>query len=194
MPEPTRNENNINSSLDRSNIILRKLLQECKKSGMDHELILNMIKNELDNIRSDMQNNVNKYKKVMNAQLEYILKKNEFLCNELQSAAEENRRNSDMYDVMLRGIPYEENEELLTLFSGVANAIGFEHDYSIALNDIFRVSTNKSQKCAPILVKFKSVILKGEFMERYFQKDCLLLKDITTTSDNRRVYATDNSN
>lgn len=170
-----------------------ELLQKFdEKSDKNHQDVLDTIKQQTDGLRSEFQDHLIELEAKIDTKLESVTKKSQILANKFERTLEENSRLSKINDVIIRGIPYNDNEKLLRTFSRVARAVGFKHSNATAINDIFRIPSNYGKKGGPILVKFSSIILKREFMSRFLRKKYVNLKDIATTTEIRRIYASDN--
>lgn len=108
----------------------------------------------------------------------------------LISIVENNERLTKLNDVVLKGIPTYQKENLVNVFDQISLAIGFEEKCS-AVNIIIRLKRGSNQIAPPILVKFVSAIKKRDFMTRYYTRRDLNLNAIgMKTTD--RICATDN--
>ncbi|KAJ6642744.1 hypothetical protein Bhyg_07698 [Pseudolycoriella hygida] len=106
----------------------------------------------------------------------------------VESSIADNERVSKLNDVIVRGIPYDSNENLLKILQATSDAIGFEDKLLLSVNNIFRLGSGNK----PILVQFVSNILKRQFMANYFVKLNLKLSDIGFTGNDSRIYCCDN--
>lgn len=127
----------------------------------------------------------------MDDKLQLISSHHSTQFDELARVMENNERLSKLNDVILRGIPTNTNEALVTIFDQISLAIGFGAKSS-AVNNIFRFGNESAtNRNMPIIVKFLTTISQQLFMSNYFAHAKLNLREIGCESDNR-IYASHN--
>lgn len=190
MPPVTRKnsaavvETEIKSTDDKVLLLLNKLEE---KIDSNHKDIGDKIQQQSINFRDEFSKSLNQLESKMDDKMQNSLSCHASQLDKLACIIENNERLAKLNDVLLRGIPTNKNESLLSLFDQISTTIGFEAKRS-AVNNIFRFGTETN---APILVKFLSIILKREFMTKYFAHRELTLSAINMDSQNR-IYASDN--
>lgn len=108
----------------------------------------------------------------------------------VESSIENSERLKRLNDVVIRGIPMYNNEQLTKLFELISKAIKFDHRVNSCLNNIFRINRS-TDKASPIIAQFTSMLYKREFMRNYFKHGQLKLRDIGGDSD-KRIFVSDN--
>lgn len=111
----------------------------------------------------------------------------------VESSIEDNNRSKRLNDIVLRGIPVYQNEQLLKMFESISKAIKYEHPIHACINNIFRIGKRNinTGSASPIIVQFTTLLYKREFMSQYFKHGDLKLSDIGGNTSNR-IYASDN--
>lgn len=97
--------------------------------------------------------------------------------------------------VILR-VPYKENEDLRKHFGAILTALQLPRDgyHNIMIRRISKLNPQTSSRrvvTPPIVVVFESRVQRNEFMQAYFRKRNLSLKDLGFPSDDR-VYVNEN--
>lgn len=109
---------------------------------------------------------------------------------------EEVDRQNRLCEILLRGIPMNEKENLTLLFEKMSTVLKFQHEKMYALHSIFRfrskIHTNDEQlRAPPILIKFSTPIIKREFFNLFLKQKDLNLSHLGFNSSNR-IYISDN--
>lgn len=158
----------------------------------DSQELLEKIKEYADSLRYGPKN----YSAAKSKDDTQVVSDHVKIGNQMNNSVEDNRRQTQVNDVILRNIPYNQKEKLLDMFAQIAEAVGFEYSIYTSLNTIFRLSSD-NKNGAPILVRFVSLILKRKFMINFHRKrpqlkDIALIAATSTTCMNRRIFAREN--
>lgn len=90
-------------------------------------------------------------------------------------------------DIIITGIPFVQNENVVNIFEALSKSIGFMNATS-CLNTIFRLPGERLTR--PIVAKFSSGLFKHEFFNLYIKYQQLSLMNIGLKS-NDRIYIND---
>lgn len=98
-------------------------------------------------------------------------------CDILESKVERLERLSHLSDLLLNGVPYFQNENLLEIYNAICNVIKFNTaDYT--LQAIFRIGKSSSSRNASIIMKFISPAARSSFYSLYLKFKILSLHHI----------------
>lgn len=161
-----------------------------------------MWKNELSVI-------LNKHMKDAESKLVDVSKRIESNENKIELLERKSRIN----DIIIRGIPYKDRENLVNFFVKLAAEIKFPYDNMYSVSSIFRLGKPRkpvlaeasstisgtggadvliSTKPPPILVTFTTPRLKGAFCRLFNKCDNLNYNKIGLDGSTNRIYLTDN--
>lgn len=184
MPYETRKGANDQSDNEKILAFMNKLdgkfdkISEDFKSNLDKQTI---------KVRKEFQKHLSEF----DDKLVCVINEQSAKVCELESVNENNERISRLNDVVIKGVPYAQNEKLFEIFDKIAVAINFGHSKFSSLNNLFRLKSSSDSLSPPILLQFSTQLLRREFMSNYFAHGNLKLSHIGLTSENR-IYACDN--
>lgn len=116
--------------------------------------------------------------------------------NAIETRCDHQERIMKLDDIIIKGIPKTQQENLLDIFSLIGSALGFEHDKYCAVKNIIRIGNMSGHSAANkvttsfIIVTFGSQIFKREFMNKYYKRLNLNLGDIGYSLADR-IYISD---
>lgn len=95
-------------------------------------------------------------------------------------------------EIMISGIPYSNNENVLDLFGKISMHIGYKYEIIYSVDKIRRLAaratnSKNSVSCPFIVVCFSTLLLKNEFMKLYFAAKNLNIS-ILGFSNSNRIY------
>lgn len=162
------------------------------KMDRNHQDITSKIDQQTNMIRDEFSKNLIDFQTKIENNVQRDLSNHSSRVEQLSAVVANIERETKLNDVILRGIPSTDNERVMNIFDQVCTTIGFELKCS-AVNNVFRLGTtkNNTDRNTAILVKFSSLVLKREFMSKYFAFRNLNLRSIGMDSD-ERIYASDN--
>lgn len=101
-------------------------------------------------------------------------------------------------DILIRGIPFKDKENLVQFFDKLAKEIKYPYDNMYSLSSIFRLQNSQHQNATsnnvyppPILATFSTPRLKSAFC-RLFNSANLNQLNLGIDNTNHRIYITDN--
>lgn len=106
-------------------------------------------------------------------------------------------RQNRLNDILVRGVPMMDKENMYSLFDKMAKVLKFPYEKLYVLSSIFRLRNNSNSSSSnstqppPILIKFTTPIVKRIFFSQYMKFKGLKLNDIGFESTDR-IYFTDN--
>lgn len=184
MPYETRKVANEQSDTDKIFVFLNKLDMKFDKISED-------FKSNLDKQTIKVRNEFQKHLSEFDDKLVCVIKEQSAKVCELESVNENNERISRLNDVVIKGVPFTQNEKLFEVFNKIAVAIKYDQSKFSSLNNLFRLKSSSETRSQPILLQFSTQLLRREFMSKYFAHANLKLNHIGFTSENR-IYACDN--
>lgn len=177
----------IDKSDDKMLSMMKKLNLKIDKNHVDIAAKIDQISTHH---RDEFLENLREMESKMDDKLTKCFASSKCHVDYLTNIVENNERVAKLNDVILKGIPLNRKESLVTIFDQISLAIGFEAKCS-AVNIIIRLKNGSHQIVSPILVKFVSAILKRDFMTKYYAHRDLKLSAIGLDSEDR-IYASDN--
>jgi hypothetical protein len=118
------------------------------------------------------------------------LKKHDKQISELQKQFDRSQKESEL---IVTGVPYNENENLTTIVSNISAAIQCGNEVDLRKIEVFRLGQSKPERSAPILMKFSCKFDRKIFYRRYMAKRTLCQRDVGfQTESNSRVYINEN--
>lgn len=177
----------IDKSDDKMLSMLKKLNLKIDKNHADIGAKIDLIS---AHHRDELLVNIREMESKMDDKFTKCFATNTSQVDHVINIVENNERIAKLNDVVLRGIPSDHKENLVTTFDQISLAIGFEAKCS-AVNVIIRLKRGSNETAAPILVKFVSAIMKRDFMAKYYARRDLNLNSIGSNTDGR-IYASDN--
>lgn len=172
-------EKNSKTSNDKFSVLENKLTSQTDLWKTEMNKILSNHLNKCDTNYNSLASKVNIVEKTVSDHLELIERKNR------------------LNEILIRGIPEKEKENLYGLYNKLAKAVKFPYEMAYVLSRIFRLkhksSTESSSKnqAPPILLKFVTPYLKQSFFKQYWKFKHLKLSDIGFDSADR-IFLSDN--
>lgn len=109
------------------------------------------------------------------------------ISNDMEDRIDYLERQTKLCDVVVKNIPYRQEENMENLMYDICDAIKFSNTGTI--KSAFRLSTSQNRS-NPIIMKFDEVADKRNFMQAYFQHPLLNLTDVGFRTKQRIVALT----
>lgn len=145
--------------------------------------------------KSEINNVLANHLKVTETRIDHLASKLSSFAGTVEEKMESLDRQNRLNDVLIRGIPTTERENIFHLYEKLAKVLKFPYETMYVVNSIFRLNKNNVASnmnlSPPILLKFATPILKRAFFNQYLKFQNLRLSDIGFTST-ERIYINDN--
>lgn len=157
------------------------------------------IESKIDSCKSDLEERIGglelklaELRNDCNSSVQHIAETVDVLRHDLDCTAEGIDRLGRSQDVLISGVPYLENENLLGLFRNVANSLGYKDNQlpMVSLRRMARIPITPGTM-PPIVCQFALKNVRDEFYRSYLNLKTLSLRNIGFDSDNR-VYINEN--
>lgn len=152
---------------------------------------------QTDAWKSEINNILAKHLFETNNKYNELEKKVSSVHNKVDEKFEDIERQNRQNDILIRGVPIIEKENLFKFYDTLAAVLKFPYDKMYVLSSIFRfkskipANSDNEFRPPPILLKFSTPILKRAFFNNFLKHKNLKLSDIGFNSPDR-IFFSDN--
>lgn len=197
-PDPSKSVN----SIDRVCAMINKLQQTVEKNNKASNDKFSLLEGKISTLtdvwKSELNSMFSNHLKKCDTNYNSLSSKVTSMENLIVDKLEYMDRKNRQSEIIIRGIPANDNENLYALYNKLASVLKFPYEMAYVLSSIFRLNNKSSSASSagihqqpPILLKFTTPYLKQSFFKQYIQFNHLKLKDIGIDSNNR-IFISDN--
>lgn len=165
----------LQDTIENNNKVNIKSLESILDKKLD--IFAGYVDSKIESVRTDCMATMEEISNNMNDKISKI-------NNEMEDRIDNLERQSKLCDVVIKNIPYRQDENMENLVNDICDAIEFKN--TRAIKSAFRLSRNQ-HKASHIIMKFYEISDKRYFMEAYFQHPLLNLTDVRFKTKQRIV-------
>lgn len=195
----TRSNSTTGESSNDDRII--KMLREMNaKIDLNHKQLTKKVDEQKLCLREELNSTLSNFEQRIHSQISSSFQQQSLRIDVLEDKFHHQDRISKLEDIIIKGLPKMEKEDLLDTFAKIGLKIDFNHSIYSAVKNIIRIAAKSSSSTnqhhaqitsSVVLVTFVSQILKRDFMNKYFMHLNINLGDIGHSSTDR-IFIVDN--